>query len=437
MKKIMQQVMNQVADLKADADLILSTSKSLKMSAQNGAISEYKVSSSQILGIRVIKNGAVGISYTEALDNDSLKYMVTQAIQNAESNEANQNEKILELEGSVADEMSYSEKETDISIKTQKALELESNVKARESRVVAVPYNSYNENEYKSLFLTSKGRSTSYADKTYSITSSALLDENGKKAIYYDYDLSHTFDQLKWNKVVETSLFHARNILGEKTLATGKYNVRFSTDSLKDLIECFSNFYSAKSAMDKVNPWSAKMGEQVISADLSIEDAPAYAQAFRASKFDSEGVLRKPLALVTDGTLKSFLHNSVTANYFKTITTGHASRGASSSLNVSGTHFLIQGKNTKPLPPKFMEVIQMDGLHSGANRVTGNFSVAVKGYLWENGQKVMTFGNITLSGNLIELLKNVEVVGSDMEASTDLSFFSVPLMFNDLSIAGT
>jgi PmbA protein len=188
--------------------------------------------------------------------------------------------------------------------------------------------------------------------------------------------------------------------------------------------------------MDKVNPWANNLGEQVISKDISIVDSPDYAQSFRISKFDSEGVLQKPMALIQDGVLQSFLHNSVTANYFKTQTTGHASRGASSSLNVSGTHFLIQGKNQKPLPSKYMEVIQMDGLHSGANRVTGNFSVAVKGYLWENGQKTMTFGNITLSGNLMELLKNVEVVGEKVEASTDLSFFSVPLVFNELSIAG-
>lgn len=437
MKNIMEQVMNQVTDHKADADLILSTSKSLKMSAQNGSVSEYKVSSSQMLGIRVIKNGAVGISYTEALDADSLKYMVKQAIQNAESNEANPNEKILELTGSVSDEMTYAENETDISLKTQKALELESIVKASDSRVVAVPYNSYNENEYQSFSLTSKGRATTYSDKSYSITSSALLDDKGKKALYYDYNIAHTFNELQWNKVIETSLLHARNILEAKTLPTGKYAVRFTTDSLKSLMECFSNFYSAKSAMDKVNPWANKLGEQVISADLSIEDQPLYAQAFRVSKFDSEGVVRKPLALITNGKLNSFLHNSVTANYFKTETTGHGSRGAASSLNVSGTHFIVHGKNKKPLPAKYMEVIQMDGLGSGANRVTGDFSVAVKGYLWENGQKIMTFGNITMSGNLIEMLKNVEVVGTELEASTDSSFFSVPLMFNDLSIAGT
>lgn len=429
--------MNHVSDSKSDADLILSTSKSLKMSSQNGSISEYKVSSSQMLGIRVIKNGAVGISYTEALDNDSLKYMVNQAIQNAESNEPNPNEKILDLNGSLSDEAFYPESETDIALKTKKALELESEVKARDPRVVAVPYNSYSENEYQSLYLTSKGRSTTYSDKIYSITSSALLDDKGKKANYYDYNLAHTFNELQWNKVVETSLFHARNILDAKTLPTGKYHVRFSPDSLKSLMECFSNFYSAKSAMDKVNPWANKIGEQVISKDITLEDQPLYSQAFRTSLFDSEGVKHRPLTIIQDGTLKSFLHNSVTANNFKTETTGHASRGASSSLNVSGTHFVINGKNQKPLAPKYLEVIQMDGLYSGANRVTGNFSVAVKGYLWENGQKSMTFGNITLSGNLIELLKNVEVVGSEIETSTDLSFFSVPLMFNDLSIAGT
>ena len=79
----------------------------------------------------------------------------------------------------------------------------------------------------------------------------------------------------------------------------------------------------------------------------------------------------------------------------------------------------------------------MDGLYSGANRVNGNFSVAVKGYFWENNQKVMTFGNITLSGNIVELLSRVEVTGDQLQSSTDQSFFSVPLIFHDLSIAGT
>lgn len=78
----------------------------------------------------------------------------------------------------------------------------------------------------------------------------------------------------------------------------------------------------------------------------------------------------------------------------------------------------------------------MDGLYSGANRVTGNFSVGVKGYVYENGERVSTFGNITLSGNLIELLGRAMITGTKLESSTSRSFFSVPLMFDGVSIAG-
>ncbi len=437
MKKLMDRVINQLTDHKAEADLFFSTSKSLKMSAQKGSIAEYKVSSSQIMGVRAIKDGRVGISYTEALDDESVSLLIKQALQNAETSEPNLNEKILMLNGHVSDEADYPEAEVDIAHKTAMTLELESGVKKLDSRVVAVPYNSYSENEYFSHYLSSQGRSAVYKDKSYSITSSALMDENGKKANFYDFNSTHTYNELQFKKVIETSLENAKLILTEKPLPTGKYNVRFNEDNLKDLIECFSNLYSAKAAMNKVNPWAAKIGETVISNDLTIIDHPTYEKAFRVTRFDSEGVERKPLTLIDQGTLKSFYHNSVTANHFKTSTTGHASRGAASSLNVSGTHLMVQGKNVKPLPPKYLEVIQMDGLYSGANRVTGNFSVAVKGHVWENGKRVMTFGNITLSGNLIELLKNVEVVGEKLTCSTDESFFSVPLMFHGLSIAGS
>ncbi|HXH75641.1 MAG TPA: TldD/PmbA family protein [Bacteriovoracaceae bacterium] len=437
MKKIMEKVLNSVADQKADGDLIFSGSKSLKMSSQKGSISTYNVSSSQMLGIRVIKEGRVGISYTEAMDDESLKLLVKQALQNAEMNEPNEHETILDLKGQLTDEAIYPEPPVDISIKTARALSLEEGVKTLDPRVVAVPYNSYAESEYSSQYLSSRGRGTSYQDKSYSITSSALMDDKGKKSSYYDFHIAHTFEALQWNKVIETSLLHARNLLDEKSLPTGKYNVRFSEDSLKSLLECFSNFYSAKSAMDKLNPWASSLGELVMSKDLTIIDEPAHPGAFRATRFDAEGVEATSLTLVENGTLKAFIHNSMTASFYKTKTTGHAYRSPSTSLQVSGTHFVVKGKNKKPMPSKYLEVIQMDGLYSGANRVTGDFSVGVKGYVWEHGQKVMTFGGITLSGNLIEILKNVEVVGENLMASTDQSFFAVPLLFHGLSVAGT
>jgi PmbA protein len=437
MKKIMEKVINELTDHKAEADLIFSTSKALKMSAQNGKISEYKVSSSQMMGVRVIKDGRVGISYTESLDEESLQFMMKEALGNAEVSEPNPHETILMLTGHMDDSPVYPEEEVSIEEKTNRTLELESLVKNADKRVVSVPMNSFSENEYSSMYLSSRGRSTSYSDKSYSILTSALMDENGKKANFYGYSLAHTFKELEFQKIVDKSLFHSRNMLKEVTLPTGRYSVMFDADNLKELIGCFGNFYSAKSAKDKVNPWASKIGQNVISKDLTIMDHPLYKDSFRTSKFDSEGVERKPLTLVEEGELKSFYHNSATASYFGTKTTGHASRSAGSSLGISGTDMIIQGKNVKAMPTKYLEVIQMDGLYSGANRVNGNFSVAIKGYVWEKGERKETFGNITLSGNLPEMLNRVEVVGDKLHASTENGFFTVPLMFHDISIAGS
>ena len=436
MKKILERVIAEVIDHKAEGDLILSTAKSLKLSSQRGAVSEYKISSSQILGVRVIKDDRVGIAYTEATDDESLRFMIKKALQNSEITEPNPDERLLKLSGDLLDDVSYDEAPVDIALKTRKAIELETRVRELDPRVVAVPYNSFNENEYHSLYLSSRGRFTSYSDKSYSITSSALLDDNGKKANFYDFHLAHRFKDLKWDKVTQTALLHAKNLLGETTLPTGRYHVRFTPDCLKSLFDCFGNFYSAKCAIDKVNPWADQLGQVVAAPDLTITDDPNPGGCFRHSRFDDEGVEKKALTLVKDGVLSSLIHNSVTAKKLGTQTTGHASRGPTTSMNVSGTHYVIQGKNHRPLPDRYLQVIQMDGLYSGANRVSGTFSVAVKGYLWENGERKLTFGNVTLSGNFLELLRNVEVAGEKLEASTDESFFSVPLIFGGLSIAG-
>ena len=437
MKNIMEKVINQVTDQKAQSDLLLCKSKSLKMSSQNGDISEYKVASTQILGIRVIKDDKIGLSYTETFDEESLKFMVKQALQNAEMSSPNPNEKLLDLKGCLSDRLSIPEEEIDIKLKTDRTIELESRVKQGDQRVIAVPYNGYSENEYESIYLSSKGREANYFDKSYNIATSALMNQNGKKSNFDDYSIAHTFMELEWNKVAETALFHARNILEEKPLPTAKYSVMFHHDCLKSLISCFSHFYSAKSAIDKMNPWGTKVGQEVASKDLTIIDHPLYERSFRTSVFDSEGVERKPLTLIERGVLKSFYHNSVTARTLNTTTTGHAVQNPGGALGIGGTDLIITGQNVKPLPSKYLEVIQMDGLYSGANRVNGNFSVAVKGYVWDKGERSMTFGNITLSGNIMNMLKNVDVVGEILLASTDNSFFSVPLIFPELSIGGT
>ncbi len=436
MRTLLEKVVGKLVDAKAEGDVIYSGGRSLKLSSQKGSIAEYKVTGSRIVGVRAMKEGRVGIAFSEALDEGSLDLMVQQALANAEHSEENPFERLLDLSGGLADELTYPEAEVSIEEKTRRAISLETAVRAADSRVSAVPYNSFSENDYESSYLSSRGRYTAYADKSYSITSSAVMESGGVKSSYHDYDVAHTFGDLQWEKVIRTALEHAANLLTEAPIATGKYAVVFSPDCLQSLLGCFSNFTSAKAALDKLNPWADKLGTTVSAAELTLADEPQHPGAFRRSLFDAEGVEQKRLVLIQDGVLTNLYQNSVTARKLNTVTTGHAARGATSSISVAGTHLVLTGKHPKPRPSRYLEVIQMDGLYSGANRVTGNFSVAVKGYLWDNGERTQTVGKCTLSGNLLRLLQSAEVSGSGLTASTDRSFFSVPLVFHDLSIAG-
>lgn len=436
MKNILENVLSQVKDQKAEGDVILNRASSLNMSVQQNALAEYKVSSSQVLGLRLIKDGKVGLSYTESLDEQSLKTLVKQAVENAQTNSPNQHERILDHAGHISDEIEYPEVEASMPEKVQRVLTLESELKNRDPRFLASPYNGYSEGEYFGYYMSTKGRSTSYKDKMYTIYTGALLGEGQKKATYYDSHMTHTYQELDWEKVISHTLDYAQQILKEAPIATGKYEVRLTEDALSSLLGVFSSLFSAKAVMDKVNPWGNKLGAQVTAAGLSIEDHPQFARSFRINKVDSEGVETKPMYLVKDGELKDFYHNSITANHFKTQTNAHGARGPQGPLGVSGNTTIIHGKKAKPLPPKYLEIFQLDGLHAGTNRITGDFSLPVKGFVWENGEKKMTFGNVTLSGNFFNMLKEVEVVGTELMSSRDRSFFSVPLIFNGLSIAG-
>ena len=88
------QVFDRVREAGAEADLIVTGAESLSLKALNGELDEYTVSNTQSFGVRVIKDDKVGIAYSEASDEESLSWMVDQALQNATYSKAEPHEKI-------------------------------------------------------------------------------------------------------------------------------------------------------------------------------------------------------------------------------------------------------------------------------------------------------------------------------------------------------
>ena len=80
MNNLLTRLLDKVADLGAEADVIANQEKAFSLKADKGELGEYKVTSSQQLGIRLIKEGRVGIAYSESLDELALDAMLQDAL---------------------------------------------------------------------------------------------------------------------------------------------------------------------------------------------------------------------------------------------------------------------------------------------------------------------------------------------------------------------
>ena len=151
--------------------------------------------------------------------------------------------------------------------------------------------------------------------------------------------------------------------------------------------------------------------------------------------------------MVDGGVFKTFLHNTKTARKDGVTPTGNGFKANfDSAVNIAGTNFFVKPAEGKPLCALMEElgeglmITDFAGLHSGANAVSGEFSLQAQGFVIKNGKKDRPVELITVSGNFFDVLNNITAVGSDLKfGGPDRAgtIGSPSLLIRDLDIAGS
>ena len=137
--------------------------------------------------------------------------------------------------------------------------------------------------------------------------------------------------------------------------------------------------------------------------------------------------------------LKSFYHNSKTSRYLNTENTSHGQRTPKGNLGISPTNLVItKGESTQQemYTDTVIEVLSMQGLHSGTDPISGDFSVAISGYLKKDGKVIQAIRGTTLSGNFYQLLNQIDLLGKELHSNTSGDFFAPLIRFGNLSVSG-
>lgn len=438
--KACELIFNRIQGRGAEADVIVSESKSLSLKANSGELEEHSISHTQTYGVRVISDDKVGIAYSEANDEASLNWMVDQALQNATYSAAEPDEKILDSQHKLAtdDDIFCPADEASIESKINLVLQLEQGLLEKEG-VQSVPYNGFSESEYQHSIFSSLGLEAASRERKVYGYAYALAESGDKNAMEGSGQMFRLTEHLDIPGLVDTVASTTLDMLHGAPIPSKHYDVIFDRECQVQLFDVFSMMLSGKAAKDGVNPWRERLGDKVSDSRLNLWDKPALNTGFGYSLFDDEGTTAKDRALIANGELQSLLHNSVTAKHFGVDTTGNASRGARSTLGVGAHQLVIEpgsAESSELYAGEYVEITSMAGLHSGANAISGDFSLGVSGFLCKDGLRMQAVRGITVAGNFYKMLQQIQCIGTQSHWNWQKSSYMPSIRFDGLAISG-
>ncbi|CEQ23999.1 TldD/PmbA family protein [Paraclostridium sordellii] len=417
--------------------------ENISITVYEGEVEKYNIDKSFGLSFRGMLNGKMGYSYTEILDDKAIDMLIKSAKEAASCIESNDIQFIYEGDKNYSEVKTYSEKleNIDASKLIDIALELEKETKGYSDKVInlnacKISYSSSKNGIYntKGLELNNKGNLLI----SYVIP---IVEEKDEKQDGIGYMIVDSIDELDTKKIAKQGVEDALSKLGGKSIPSGNYKTIIYNEAMASLLETFSDVFSAEEAQRGLSLLKGKEGKIIASDIVSIIDDPLMDNGLASAPFDDEGVATLKKEIVSKGVLNTLLHNLKTANKANLKTTGNGFKSSySSPVSVEPTNFYIE-KGMKTLEELMNEldegviITDFAGLHSGANSITGDFSLASKGFYIKDGRKIYPIAQITVAGNFFELLKNIKDIGNDLNFPIS-SIGSPSVVVEGLSIAG-
>ncbi len=247
-----------------------------------------------------------------------------------------------------------------------------------------------------------------FPSSRHTISCSVIAKDSSGMQRDYSYSNSRKISNLQsLEEIGETSAQRALNRLMPKPIKTGRYPVIFESQVATSLVSSIVSASSGSNQYRKTSFLLNSLDKKIASESLSINEDPYLKHGNATTYFDGEGVYVKPRVVVEKGFLKGYFLSSYSARRLKMQTTG----------NAGGAHNLIASSSSH----SFKELIKKMGrglvvtelMGQGLNMVTGDYSRGVAGFWVEEGVIVHAVEEITIAGNMRDMLLNISNIGND------------------------
>ncbi len=446
-RELIEKIFNKGKELGlGDMEVYIQGNKQFNTRIFEGEIDKYSISDEIGLSFRGVYNGKMGYSYTEKVDDSSVDMLIKESIENAVNIDSEDEEEIFAGSKEYKEINTYNSDLEKISTeqKIEFAKALEKAAFESDKRVTSVNYCLYGETTGYSLLANTKGLNLESKSNIAEAFVSVVVKDGDDVKTGSDFIISNDFSKFDAKKLASEAVKEALPMLGAESIESRKYPVILKNDVAGSILQAFSSVFIAENVQKNLSLLKGKLNEQISNELITIVDDPFLKDGVASASFDGEGVATKYKKVIDKGVLKTYLHNSKTAKKDGVESTGNASKSSyKSPVSISPTNMYIENGSTGldemvESIEKGIMIIDVQGLHSGLNAVSGDFSLSAYGYVIEGGKISRPVNQITIAGNLYEVLKNIESVGNDLKFGFPSAGYigSPSLKINSLAIAG-
>lgn len=396
------------------------------------------------IGIRVICDGRVGISYAGTLDQKEIERTLSEARDNARFGSLDEFAGVAEPDGLLPPTLNLWSQdilETSTDKKIALALELEKLTLSKDKRIRSLNSANYGDVSVESAIVNSRGIST-FSSQTYCWAwAYALASQDSETQTGYGLHASRGIDGLDIEFAAAEAANKATRMLGATKPKSGIFTAVFEPDITAALLGIVAGTLSAESVQKGRSIFSGRIGEEVGSTGLNLIDDPSDPRFFSAASYDDEGLASRRNQLIENGVLQQFLYDSYTGRKDKTHSTGSAIRGGVSGSCTPGPRAIMVAPG-QDSPQEMIAKIDegvliqsISGVHSGVNPISGDFSVGAEGIRISNGELSGPIKEFTIASSLQKMLKDVRTIGNDLTFRPG-GTAGVSLVIDNINVSG-
>jgi PmbA protein len=423
------------------SDCFMEVGREITVKVRGGEVESIERASFKGLGLRFFSKNRMGFGFTTDVSPASLDDLIGRCRAFARTSTPDPDTGIPDSVPPVARDLEINDPGIDrISLprKTELALECEQAAYEHDERIKNTYGTAYTEQKGRIILAKMDSQPIFYDATHFELACAPVAEDAAEKRIGLWLSSGRYLSDLESPRQIGANAARrAVSKLGAKTGPTQKASVVFDPLTGTEIMREIFTSLDAERVIKGMSFLRDRAGEKVASEAVSFVDDGGLPRRMGSRPFDAEGMPTGKTLAIDHGTLRSYFCDYRSARKTGAEPTGNARRGYGSIPGVGANNFFLvpgESSNEDVIGSVKDGVLILSLLGFGVNITTGDFSRGAEGLWIKDGKIAGPVDGITIAGNLLDMLKGIDAVGSDLRFFG--RFGSPTFVIKQMTIAG-